>query len=177
MILGIDNGLGTFGWAKVDRSTALVHQLGVLIQTPDHSVASTVDRSRRTLCQVELVDSLCTDVTAIVGEAGSFNPRMFDHNVCLAMSIAALVAYAFCAGLPLYELPPKRWQHAITGTGQGTKVDYDDVYRRLEQHVAKRGESMLMLEDIPVRHRNHALDASGIASCHAIKPDLATRIR
>lgn len=176
MILGIDCGTGSFGWAKVDTKIR-VASLGVLMQEPDKSLSSTVDRSRRTLSQAELVDSLCTDVTAIVHEEASYNPRIFLHNVNLSMCISMVVTYAWCAGIPVYQIPPKRWQHAIAGTKPPAKVDYDDVYRRVESHVALTPEAAMMLRDIKPAHRNHALDAAGIALCFAIDPSLATRVR
>lgn len=175
MILGIDCGTGSFGYALVRTADTAVTDLGALIQEPDKSISSTLDRSLRTRRQVELVDSLCTHVTAIVHEEASYNPRVFLHNVNLSMCIGALVTYAWCAGIPVYQIPPKRWQQAITG--KPGKVDYDDVYRRVEQHVARWQPAMDQLSAIKPRHRNHALDAAGIALCHAIDPTLATRVR
>lgn len=177
VILGIDCGIGSFGWAKVEERTALVESLGVLMQEPDKSPPVALDRSRRLLCQAELVDSLCTDVTAVVHEEASYNPRIFAQNVDLASCIGMVVTYAWAAGIPVYQMPPKRWQHAIAGTKQPAKVDYNDVSCRVERRIECCGQALLALCDIKPHHRNHAIDAAGIALCFAIDPTLATRVR
>jgi len=176
VILGIDCGTATFGWALVDEA-GTVCDLGAIVQGVDNNVDKSTDSSRRVANQVDKLREMlsATRATAAVHEAGSYNPRQFKMSVGLAMSIGAVVGFARTWGIPLFELPPKRWQQAITG--KPGKVDYDDVYRRVEQRVALWQPAMDQLSAIKPRHRNHALDAAGIALCHAIDPSLATRVR
>jgi len=179
VILGIDCGTATFGWAVVDAGLSRVVALGAMVQGVDAEVAKSTDSSRRVANQTDQLGMQRYISTKspwqVVHEAGSYNPRQFKMSVGLAMSIGAVVGFAVCNGIPLYELPPKRWQQAITG--RPGKVDYDDVYRRVEQHVARWQPAMDQLGAIKPRHRNHALDAAGIALCHAIDPTLATLVR
>lgn len=179
MILGIDCGTRTFGWAVVDPRTAIVVDLGALVQDVDSDVARTTDSSRRVSYQTDSLITVHRDhgITAVVHEAGSYNARRFKMTLGLALSIGAVVGFARALDVPLDELPPKRWQHAISGTGGKGKIDYDDVYRRVEAYVARYEPALRSLYDIKSNDRNHALDAAGIALCHAIDPTLATRVR
>jgi len=178
MILGVDTGLASFGWAKLSEHTAVpsdgIEDLGVLMQPADKSLSPTVDRTLRARRQVQLLDSMAHNVTAIVREKPSYNPRLFDHNVCITASAEAIAAWAWCMGIPLYEIAPKDWQHAVTG--HGGKVDQDEIARRATVFIAHSERASRSLQSIGADDRWHAFDATCIAACFIRRPQLATRI-
>jgi Holliday junction resolvasome RuvABC endonuclease subunit len=178
MILALDPGTANLGWAIVS-SLGSVRSLGVVSQRPDPKLGKSTDRATRVRVQARLIRDLVREhgVTAIAAEAASFNPRRFTMAVGLCMSIGALTGAAAALDLVLYELPPKRWQHAVLDRAPGArgKVDYDDVFRRLASFVGA-GQAGHQLLAIPRSLRNHALDAVGIGIFTALQPDQATRI-
>lgn len=180
-ILALDPGTRALGWSVVAPRTGRVLELGVVHQERDAELAKSTDRAARVHVQAEVCRDLIGryDVRAIAAEAASFNPRRFTMAVGLCMSIGALTGLAAALGIALYELPPKRWQGAILGRDakDRSKIDYDDVERRLIEFIASGGGTAAeQLAAIPAGQRNHARDATGVGVFTALRPDEATRI-
>ena len=185
MIVALDPGLGTFGWAIVAERTARVLALGVLLSDRDPELDESTDRARRVADQARGILALARStsgvgaerVTAIAAEAMSFGGApgaRFAMAISLGLSWGALAGVATALDLPLVEIPPKRWQRAIVPDA-GKRVDYDQVFAKLDKFV--RGAAAEQLAAIPMRHRNHALDACGIGVFAALRMSQATRIR
>lgn len=164
MILGVDPGLATFGWARVDdRGRPLA--LGVLLTESTPRIEKSLDRSSRAAWIAHQLADHAKGCRLIVGEAMSF-PHQHNAVVSLALGWGVLAAVAVLAGAPLGEVPPKVWQGAIATT------NYVALEQRLTDHVRRCGSpaAIRALRTIPARHRNHALDALGVAVYGAIHP-------
>lgn len=177
MILAIDPGLATCGWAVVTPRTGRVLALGVLLSQPDAKLDESTDRARRASVQAIALRQVArsTGCTTIAAEAMSFggppNAR-FAMAVSLGLSWGVIAGLAVATGAELLEIPPKRWQHAIDP--EATTIDYEVVFRKLSEFVA--GAASTQLAAIKERHRNHAIDACGIGVFAALMPDATTRI-
>ena len=180
MILALDPGTASLGWAIVAPRTGHVLELGVVALKPDPDLAKSTDRAARVHVQGVLYRELRRrhQITAIAAEAATFNPRRFTMAVGLCMSIGAHVGFAAAVGVALYELPPKLWQHAVLGRAPGdrSKVDYDEVERRLIEFIGRDGRVAEQLAATPKGKRNHARDAVGVGVFTALRPEQATRI-
>lgn len=182
MILALDPGLATCGWAIVTPLTGQVLALGVLLSEPDRQLDDSTDRARRIAVQAEAIRTcaLAQGCTSIAAEAMSFggSPKArFSMAISLGLSWGAIAGVATALALELREVPPKVWQHAVAGVDatSKTKVDYEVVFAKLARFV--RGEARRDLARIAKRHRNHALDAAGVGVFTALRPSQATRIR
>lgn len=175
MILSIDPGLQDLGWAVVEPRTGRVIDLGVVHQERNDKLAKSTCRATRMLRQALCLRAVAQNqrCAALAAEAMSFNPKRFTMALGLGLSWGGLTALAVALGLELYELPPKRWQHAVTGVDRG-KVDYDDVARRLAEYL--HGNAAIALAGIKPDQRTHALDAVGVGVFTALRPEQATRI-
>jgi Holliday junction resolvasome RuvABC endonuclease subunit len=147
MILGVDPGLATFGWARVDdRGRPLA--LGVMLTESMPRIEKSLDRASRAAWLAEQLTAQAQGCRLIVGEAMSF-PRQHNAITALALGWGVLAAVAVHLGTPLGEVPPKVWQGAIATT------DYVALERRLTDHVRRCGSEAAMraLRTIPARHR------------------------
>lgn len=176
MILALDPGLATCGYAIVRPRTAHVVELGVLTSKPSGADEST-DRARRTVRQVATLCGIARryEVTAIAAEAMSFggHPKArFNMAVALCLSWGAIAGLAHALNVDLLEVQPKQWQHAILPDVVG-KVDYAEVFKALSRFV--EGQAC-HLQSIKQSDRNHALDAVGVGVYAALIPN-ATSIR
>lgn len=174
MILAIDPGVATFGWAVVHPTSCKVHALGALIQEHDPDLADTTSLARRTHVQAREVIALVNDhhVTTIAAEAPTFSgPGRIRMAQSLSLSWGSMIAIAAMTACELVEIPAKSWERAVMGTG--TKVDYVQVFAALAEFI--EGEPCDQLVAIPKRHRTHAVDAVGIGVYAALTPS-ATRI-
>ena len=182
MILAIDPGLSTCGWALVAPITGRVIALGLLLSECDSALDKSTDRCRRIADQAQAVVALARTtagderVTAIAAEAMSIagGPARYAMAISLGLSWGALAGVATALGKQLVEVPPKVWQRAIVPDA-GKRVDYDQVFAKLDKFV--RGAAAEQLAAIPMRHRNHALDACGIGVFAALRMSETTRIR
>lgn len=176
MILAIDPGLATCGWAIVAPKTGRVRGLGVLTSSPSSGIDESTDRARRAWDQAHALGSLyrANGCTALAAEAMSFGgpPKArFAMAIALGLSWGALAALARELGAPLYEVTPKEWQHAVDPE-IGEKIDYDRLYRRLARFVSSMVASQLTA--IVPNLRNHAIDAVGVGLYTAFTPRLTT---
>lgn len=179
MILAVDPGSRTCGWAIVAPRTARVAALGTIVLDPDDRLAKTADRKRRAEQQADTLRELASEhrITAIAAEAPSLGGPPAAR---LAMAIALYGSWGLLTmlgrerGVPVIEVPPKTWQRAVqpdgaqaldvgTARARSRSIDYDRLEAELAAFV--EGQASRALSDlaaIKVSMRNHALDAVGV---------------
>ena len=175
VILAVDPGLATCGYAVVYPRTGGVVELGTLTTKPTAGVHESTDRTRRLRTQVAQLDAIArrNGCTTIAAEAMSFGgPGRFAMAISLCLSWGGLVGLAHALDAELLEVPPKTWQHALLGTDGTGRVDYEHVFAALSSFVGKQGDA---LAAIPEGQRNHALDAVGVGLFAAFRPTTAIR--
>lgn len=178
MILAIDGGLATFGWAVINPRLAYVEACGVLIQKPDPKLGVHADRQRRAGAQAALITSLMArlDFETFAIEEPSFAPRSSaSAKIGIGMSWGVAQGLAWAARAELRVLPPKVWQRAIIpaepGENPRAAIPYERVAAALEAYVDLRATG---LDQIAKGQRNHAMDAIGIGVYAALRPVLKT---
>lgn len=174
MILAVDPGLGTCGWAVMRPRTGRVLDLGVITSEPDRDTDEWTDRTRRTSVQSHLLANIveqyeCTIVAAEAISLGGPPKARQRMAASLCLSWGSLVGLAEGMGLELYEVPPKLWQHAILPKVK--RISYTELFARLESFVG--AQQVGQLKAITPSLRNHALDAVGVG----IYAALSTAVR
>jgi Holliday junction resolvasome RuvABC endonuclease subunit len=170
VILAIDPGLGTLGYAVVRPRTARVLELGTLTSSPAEGVIESTDRARRAVRQAGTLLEIARrhSCTMIAAEAMSFGgPPKARHAMAIALCLSwgAIAGLATSLNVDLLEIPPKMWQHAIIpGVA---KINYDTVFSALSAFVSNQ---TMALNAIPMSERNHALDAVGVGVFAALVP-------
>jgi hypothetical protein len=169
--LGVDGGIGTFGWAVVAPRTARVVACGVLVQKPDPKRHGGVhaDRVYRAAVQAELLDRVITEhgVEHLAAEEMSFAPRgSAAAKIGIGLSWGNLIGLARGRlDSSVIVVPPKTWQRGIVPAPPGTKknaaIDYDKVHAAIATYVDHVATG---LDQVPAGQRNHAYDAVGIAT-------------
>jgi len=177
MILAVDPGLATCGWAIVTPGSGRIRALGVLVQDRDDRYEVSTCRIRRANEQARVLAELVRvhGVTAIAAEAitlGGPLPVKLAMSVGLHLSWGVITAVAVERELELLEVPPKVWQHAVQPGRK--KIDYGSLEASMGEHVGPQVGAQLLA--IPKADRNHALDACGIGMLAALRPHEATRI-
>jgi len=177
VILAVDPGLNKCGWAVVRPKTGAIVELGVIVLERENAYDISTDRIQRLAVQAHIlagaVDRHGCD--RVIGEAITLGGPV---HIKLAMAIGlhlswgGLTELARSRGLPLFEVPPKVWEHAVQ-PGRD-KIDYDSLERAMAKHVGPQVGGQLAC--IPEGERNHALDACGIGMLLALEPAKATRI-
>lgn len=164
MILAVDIGIATCGWAVVRQPTGEVIDLGVIITQPSVDLGIQADRVSRIQLQSvtlhEVIIRHCCRAMAV--ESLSF-PRAGGvtaaASVCLSMG--SCIALATAHAIRLYTVPPKTWQHAVSDS-KG-KVDYAGVLAKLHSYVENSGGfAAAQLLCIPRSRRSHPLDAVAV---------------
>ena len=159
MILGIDPGLASTGWALVARS-------GSQSTVVD---CGTFKTSPRTV-HAERLRILFEGVSALLGDGhveGAAVESWFVHPVSkAAMGMAeargaVLVAIA-TAGIEVVEYPPTEIKLAVTGSGRADKDQVRAMVTRLTGHTAVS---------------DHAADAIAVAICHLHRAPFRAAIR
>lgn len=178
MILAIDPGLATFGWAIVRPRNGRVIALGVLESEPDRRVDEWTDRARRAALQAAFVADLverfdCDTIAVEAVSCGGPPKARFMMGTALCLSWGVLVGIAEVMELELVEVAPKQWQHAIAPEYVGRKINYTELFLRLEAFV--EAQQVAHLTSINRSMRNHALDAVGVGIFAALSD--AVRIR
>lgn len=174
MILAVDPGLGTFGWAIVTPRTGAVVACGVLISKPDPKLGKHADRVRRAERQAEAVDALITTHRCglIAAEEMSFAPRSSAAaKIGIGLSWGNLIGLARArTGRTVFAIPPKTWQRAVVpaavGEAERAAIDYARVERELADYVDCRDTGLLA---VAPSNRNHAIDAVGLGVYTAIR--------
>lgn len=169
MILAVDPGIASCGWAVVRPKTGRVIDLGVWTSAPGAAVKST-DRARRI---TRLADKLADvieehDCDAIAAEQMLFHGKI-NAVVSQLLPWGALLGLAAALDLDVVEVPAKKWQLAMLGRS----VPYDELADHLRAFVANQAEVRLLA--IPRGERTHAFDAVGVGLYAALAN--ATRVR
>lgn len=177
MILAVDPGLGECGWAVVTPKTGAVVELGVFVSERENAYDISTDRIQRLdrlACTLGAVADRHS-ITAIAAEGITLGG---PPHIKLAMAPALFLSWgvltelARSRGVPLFEVMPKVWQHAIQ---PGTKkINYDKLEKAMAAHVGPQVGAQLAL--INKSLRTHALDACGVGMFAALRPHEATRI-
>ena len=173
MILGIDPGLGTFGWARVDGGR--VDSLGLLESKP----TKTKDYEHRAAKQAAVVVDQLADVTLVAAESLSFPRRGRAGAISLCLSWGVIDGACVARAIPVVRTRPQQWQHACLGDGQGKgRVDYPTLVRDLERYVRLHGtqRAVEQLEQIPPSKRSHPLDGLGVALWALVRADGVERV-
>jgi hypothetical protein len=162
VILAVDTGTATLGWALVSRR-GMVHDLGALLLKRDQARSVHDDYLRRVEKQADVLGALLPGVTMLVGEALSF-ARSAKATASVSLCWGMLVALSRTRGVRLWSVPPKRWQHALLHTPARQPVDYDVLARRITEHVARTAapKARSAVAALKASERTHALDAAGI---------------
>lgn len=158
MILAIDTGLGSLGWALV--SDGHVFNCGAQLLPVIDGESVHDGFQRRVHEQVRGHLARVGQCDAIVAESLSF-ARSSKAVAAVSLCWGALVAVAHMRGLALTAVTPKEWQHALAG--RKGKVDQSQLADRIERFVCRtssRGASALA--QLSSKQMPHALDACGI---------------
>lgn len=159
MILGIDPGLASTGWALVERSGSTLRVVA----------SGTLTTSPRTP-HAERLRTLFDGVTGVIAEhdvTGAAVESWFIHPVskaAIAMAEArgALLVAIANAGVEVVEYPPTEIKLAVTGSGRAHKDQVRAMVTRLAKHEASS---------------DHAADAVAAAICHLHREPLRAAIR
>lgn len=176
MILSLDPGLATFGWAVVQSHTGRVIDCGVLLSKPKPKLTKAADRVRRATDQALLLRGVARrhGVELVVAETMSFAPRSSAAaKIGIGLSWGVAVGVAAMLEVELRDLPPKTWQRAIVpaaaGESDAAAIDYERVFAELGRYVDARAFGIDTLSDA---NRTHVLDAIGIGVFAAVWPHL-----
>ncbi len=171
-ILAVDPGLGTFGWAVVARTGAVI-ACGVLVSAPDPKLGKHTDRVQRARAQARTITDLVRlhRIRHIAAEQMSFAPRSSAAaKIGIGMSWGSVIGVATASDIELVAVPPKTWQRAIVPAAIGEKdaaaIDYALVFKALSEFVDMKATG---LDRIAKGKRNHALDAIGIGVYAALR--------
>lgn len=181
MILGCDPAIATFGWAVIDPAVRPIRLVGIgFIEAKSNPrLNEHTDRARRARNQARELAAVAArfPITAIAAEqvslGGPPNARV-SMALALGLSWGVITDLAERLGVPIYEVPPKTWQHAVQPEAEGKKVDYAIVEARLRKLA--RAHQPEQLDAIAPGKQSHPLDGFGVALFAALRPREATRI-
>lgn len=174
MILALDPGLATFGWAIVTPHTGRVVDCGVLISKPKPKLTKAADRVRRANDQALLLRGLARQrsMSMLVAETMSFAPRSSAAaKIGIGLSWGVVLGVAAMLEVEVRDVPPKTWQRAIVpsavGEADSSAIDYDRVFAAISGYLDSAGA--FGLESLSEANRTHALDAVGIGVYAALR--------
>lgn len=173
MLLAIDPGLATLGYALVDQNGA-VHELGVLLSESEaKKLGKQADRQVRLEAQARDLDDIMRRwqryLTGIVAEELSFNVKRHTQVVSLCLSWGGIVGLARKYDVEIRSVPPKTWQRAVAPAAvKGKAIDYEIVFELLSKYVGE--QCRIQLVAIRPAAQNHALDAVGVGVFAAMRP-------
>lgn len=174
MILGIDPGIATFGWAIVAPRNGAVVACGVLVQAVDDELSKHADREHRADEQAIKLAGIVRGrgITSIAVEEMSFAPKgSAASKIGIGLSWGVVIGVSRSFAIPRRTIPPKTWQRAIVPAAPGEKrtaaIDYARVYRELRTYV----DCDRLLAGVTESKRNHALDACGVGVYAALVPE------
>lgn len=173
VVVGIDPGIATLGWALADMNGRVLG-LGVSILPRNKQRGAREDLMWRCQQQSNVIREVATDASRVCSEAVSWG--MPGSTAMAMIASAAAITIAVCDGIsvPLQFVSPQKWQSAVLPArsfkSRGDKAAqksaaeqrYKSIYNALAGHVIASGERAA-LETIKPAHRNHALDAVGLA--------------
>jgi Holliday junction resolvasome RuvABC endonuclease subunit len=168
VILGVDPGYASCGWAVITPRTGLPVAIGVIETEQNKRVEKSTDRARR-------VSEVGRELVAIARQHGCTRiaaEQALGHGAAAAVAAnllpwGVLVGIAVTLDIELYEVPAKIWQHAVLpGLGKG-KVDYDELARHLLWFAHKHCSEALAAIAKP--KRTHAIDGMGVGMFAALR--------
>jgi hypothetical protein len=189
MILGIDNGTATCGWALLDETTCEFVDMGVVIQPKrDDSRTVTLERERRANLQAQILASKAPGASTIVLEQMSFASgppcklckRRGHANAMISVGMSWGIVLGIVAMLDprprLLTIAPQRWQREVLPNA-GRSVDYDELARIAAHHLLLRHpKAVAALGRINASDRNHAVDAAMIALVAGLRPQKCDQV-
>jgi hypothetical protein len=167
MILGLDTGVATLGWALYDEQRRLITDLGVSLAHRDTDVPMRLDQAQRSVAQAKVIANKAPGCSSIVIEAMAFPPSS-SHAITTGLSWGVVVGIA-CMIRPMPKLltiHPRKWQYEIFGR----RADYEEVSSAATAHIrARHPAAFVALERIPDKQRSHAIDAAMMAMCAGMR--------
>ncbi len=159
IVLGIDPGLASTGYAVVTRENSIYRVLR-------HGVIRTIPTTPHPARLLEIHDQI-RDVLASFAVDGAAIESWFIHPVSkAAMGMAetrgAIQIAIAAAGIPIAEFSPNTIKQAVTGSGRANK---DQVRSMIERITGAAPET------------DHAADAIAAAICHISSAGLSRAIR
>lgn len=173
MILGVDTGNRTFGWARFDPAARRFDGLGAVELDRDKAVQKTDDQADRTATIASLLLVIADGCERWVIERMSFPP---GGQVPIALGFAVAVGVGRARRAELYTVKPQDWQRAVLPES-GKKVDYEQLERVVGDYVRRDERSAKQLHLLAPKLRTHALDAGAIAMMGAFRLTECRRIR
>ncbi|HEU5317049.1 MAG TPA: crossover junction endodeoxyribonuclease RuvC [Chloroflexota bacterium] len=158
IVLGIDPGIGTTGYAVVRGLSGIGGEGGLdIYRALDYGVVTTTVGAPLERRLLELHERLRTLIREHRPNQVAIEQLFFGRNVTTAVTVGqargvALLAFAE-AGLPIAEYKPAEIKHTVAGFGRADKVQMQRMVQRL-----------LDLEEVP--RPDDAADALAIAICH-----------
>jgi hypothetical protein len=169
VILAVDTGMATLGWALYDETRNSFADLGVSLTDKDDRIGVTLDRVQRIAAQAHLVAEKARGCSTVVIEQLSFPPGAGVKAICpISLSWGAVAGVASSLDpLPtLLTISPQKWQAEVLGY----KADYDEIFSAATTHLRTRHPAAYAaLERIPARQQNHAVDAAMMALCAGLR--------
>lgn len=178
MILGIDTGLATCGWALLDDRTCRFVDLGVVIQKPIKGEKVSLDRMRRANALAGVLAAKVPGVDVVCAESLSLGMPGALAKLAVGLSWGTVLGIvAMMEPRPrLLTIAPQRWQREVL-PGAGRAVDYDQLARSAATYLlANHPNAARALRAIDPRDRNHAIDAAMIALCGALHPERCVQV-
>jgi len=172
LILGIDTGLATCGWALLDERSRRFVDVGVVVTKKLEGGKVTLDRARRINVQAAVLAEKAKGCSVIVVERMSFPPGGANAMVPIALSWGLVLGLvAMLDPRPrLLTIAPQRWQREVMPNA-GKSVDYDELAARAAQHIlANHPSAAARFEKMPRSRWSHAIDAAMIALVAALRP-------
>jgi len=167
MILGVDTGNRTFGWARFDHEKRRFDGIGAIELPNDKALQKTDDQADRVITIGGLLVDVVRDCDIVVVERMSFPP---GGQVPIALGFAVTVGVARAASHrpAVYTVKPQTWQRAVL-PNSGKKVDYEELELLVGEYVRRDQASAIALDSLAPALRNHALDAAAIAMMGAFR--------
>lgn len=178
MILGIDTGIATCGWALLDEKACSFVDLGVLIQKPIEGEKVTLDRIRRSCAIATVLAKHAPGCTIIAVESLSLGMpgAIAKLNVGLSWGVVLGIVAMLDPAPRLLTIPPKRWQREVLPTA-GKEIDYEELATAAGAYILRNHpKAAKALQAIKPKDRNHAIDAAMIALCANLLPQKCDRV-
>lgn len=165
MILGVDTGTATCGWARFDETTRRFAGLGAIELARNKAAQKTDDQADRIATVANELRPRMVGCDRAVVERMSFPP---GGTVPIALGFGCVVGIASGMPIDVYTVKPQDWQRAVLPKS-GKKVNYAELERVVTEYVRKDRESAIALDSLPPKQRNHAIDACAIALMGAFR--------
>lgn len=173
IVLGVDTGIATYGWARFDSVSRSFVGLGARELKRDHGRQKSDDDAARAATIADELLVLGDGCERVVIEKMSFPP---GGQVPIALGFAVALTVARAKGLNAFTVRPQVWQRAVLPLS-GKRVDYVELERVIGKCVRSERDSAIALDSLEPKLRNHALDACAIALMGAFRIDECTEVK